>query len=107
MMGELDGKVKNFLHVLRRKRGIVNIVVAVATANVFIVRSQNEHFKCIDLDSSYWAKNLFRRMRFTKRACTISKPEIPELAKKEGKLIFQHQIADLVKRCSIPSSLIT
>ena len=43
---------------------------------------------------------------FKKRTCTTSKPEIPELAKKEAKLIFQHQIADHAERHSIPSSLI-
>ena len=45
-------------------------------------------------------------MGFTKRTCTTSKPEIPEQAKKEAKLLFQHQIVDLVGRYSIPSSLI-
>ena len=75
---------------------MVNAVVAVTTTKALIVRSPDEHFKCLDLDSSYWAKRLFRRMGFTKRTCTTSKPEIPELAKKEVKLIFQHQTADLV-----------
>lgn len=75
---------------------MVNAVVAVTTTKALIVRSPDEHFKYLDLDSSYWAKRLFRRMGFTKRTCTTSKPEIPELAKKEVKLIFQHQIADLV-----------
>ena len=96
MSGTLDEKIKTFLYMLRRKGGVVNAVVAVATAKALIVRSPDEHFKCLDLDSSYWAKGLFRRMGFTKRTCTTSKPEIPELAKKEAKLIFQHQIADLV-----------
>ena len=106
MLGTLDEKVKNFLHVLRRKGGVVNTVVAVATAKALIARSSDEHLKSLDLDSSFWAKSLFRRMGFTKRACTTSKPEIPELAKKEAQLIFQHQIADLVERHSIPSSLV-
>ena len=45
-------------------------------------------------------------MGFTKRTCTTSKPEIPELAKNEVNLIFQHRIADLVKHHSIPPSLV-
>ena len=36
---------------LRRKGGVVNAVVAVATAKALIVRSPDEHFKCLDLDS--------------------------------------------------------
>ena len=43
---------------------------------------------------------------FVKRTCTTSKPEIPELAKREAKLIFQHQIADLVEKHDIPHSMI-
>ena len=106
MLGTLDAKVQTFLHVLRRKGGVVNTVVAIATAKALIARSQDEHLKCIDLESTSWAKSLFKRMGFKKRTCTTSKPEIPELAKKEAKLIFQHQIADHVERHSIPSSLI-
>ena len=93
MLGTLDEKVKTFLRVLRRKGGVVNTVVAVATAKALIGRSQDEHLKCLDLDSSYWAQSLFRRMGFTKQTCITSKPEIPELAKKEAKLLFQNQIA--------------
>ena len=106
MLGTLDEKVKNFIYVLRRKGAVVNTVVAVATAKALIARSSDEHLKCLDLESSYWAKSLFRRMGFVKRACTTSKPEIPEQALKEAKLLFQHQIVDLIDRHSIPFSLI-
>ena len=84
MSGTLDPKVQTFLHVVRRKGGVVNTVVAIATAKSLIVRSQDEHLKCIDLESTSWAKSLFKRMGFKKRTCTTSKPEIPELAKKRG-----------------------
>ena len=106
MFGTLDDKVKRFLRVLRRKGGVVNTLVTVATAKALIARNPDEHLKCLDLDSSCWTKSLFRRMGFTKRTCTTSKPEIPELAKEEAKLIFQHQIADLVERHSILTSLV-
>ena len=88
MLGCLDEKFQSFLHVLRRKGGVVNTIVAVATAKAF------------------WPKSLFRRMGFKKRTCTTSKPEIPELAKKEAKLIFKHQIAEVVERHSIPLPLV-
>ena len=93
----MNEKVKTFLRVLERKGGVVNTVVSVATAKALIGRSQDEHLKCLDLDSSYWAKSLFRRMGFTKQTCITSKPEIPELAKKEAKLFFQNQIAKWAK----------
>ena len=45
-------------------------------------------------------------MGFVKRACTTARPEIPEGAKKEGQLIFHHEITSLVKKYSIPPSLV-
>ena len=102
MLGTLDEKVKNILTILRRKGGVVNTVVAIATAQALKERSQDEHLKCIDLESSSWAKSLFKRMGFVKRTCTTSKPEIPEQAMKEAKLIFQHQIVNFVEQYTIP-----
>ena len=84
----LDDKVKHFLLQLRKKGGVVNTVVAVPTA--LIARSRDEHLKLIDLESTTWAKSLFKRMGLCKRAVTTSKPEIPELAKREAKLLLQH-----------------
>ena len=66
MLRTLDEKVKTFLLVLRRKGGVVNTVVAVATAKALIARNPDEDLKCLDLDSSYWAKSLVRRMGFAK-----------------------------------------
>ena len=45
--------MKTFLHVLRRKDGLVNAIVAVATVKALIARSPDEHLKCLDLDSSH------------------------------------------------------
>ena len=45
-------------------------------------------------------------MGFRKRTCTTYKPEILELARKEAKLIFQHQIAEAGERHSISLPLI-
>ena len=59
MLGYLDEKSQSFLHVLRRKGGIVNTVVAVTTAEVLIAGSEYEHLKFLDLDSSFWAKVSF------------------------------------------------
>ena len=86
----LDEKVKHILLVLRKKGGVANTVVGVATAKALIARSNDEHLKLIDLESATFAKSLFRRMRFCKRAATTSKLEIPELAKRETKLFLQH-----------------
>ena len=106
MFGDLKEQLKNFLIVLRRKRGVFNTVVAVVKVKAFIARSQDEHLKSIDLESSYWAKSLFKRIGFAYRTCTTSKLQIPELAKRKASFLFHHQTADLVERSSIPLSLI-
>ena len=54
MLGSLDKKLKNFLLILGRKRGVVNSVVAIAVAQALIKKSADEHLKCIDLISSTW-----------------------------------------------------
>ena len=62
--------------------------------------------KLIDLESTTWAKSLFKQMGFCKSTATTSKPEIPELAKREAKLLIQHQVANLVEKYTIPHSMI-
>ena len=92
MFGAIDQKVQNFLALLRRKGGVVNTVVANATAQALIDQSEDEHLKNIDHGSSSCAKSLFHRIGFVKRTCTTSKPELPVKAKMEAKLLYQHEI---------------
>ena len=91
---------------VRTKGGVVNTVVANATARTSIERSYEEHLKCIDLQNSSWTKSLFQRMGLVKRTCTTWKPEIPEKAKNEANLLFQHQTVNYVEQYSISPSLI-
>ena len=58
----LDEKVKHILLVLRKKGGVANTVVAVATAKALIARSNDEHLKLIDLELTTWVKSLFKWM---------------------------------------------
>ena len=51
-------------------------------------------------------KKPFKRIGFVKRAATTGRPDIPEGAKKEAKILFFHQIVDLVEEITIPLSLI-
>ena len=64
MLGALDEKVRNFLQIIRRKGGVVNTVVAIATAKALIEKSDQKHLKNLDLERSSWAKSLFQRMSF-------------------------------------------
>ena len=80
-------------------------MVANTTVKASIEKSNAEHLKYIDLEHSSWAKSLFRRMGLIKRAFTAMKPEIPENAKNEAKLLFQHQIISYFKQKVIPHHL--
>ena len=51
-LGVVDEQVKKFLIVLRKKGGVVNRVVAVATAKALISRSDDESLKSIDIENS-------------------------------------------------------
>ena len=98
MLETVDEKICNFLQIVRRKGGVVNSVVAIATAKARIAKSDLEHLKAVDLENSSWTKSLFQRMGFVRRAKTISKPEIPERVKNEAALILHHQIVNLVEK---------
>ena len=61
---------------------------------------------CIDLDSSSWAKSLFKRMGFVKRMWTTGKVEIPEGAENEAQLVYLHDIVTIAEEHKVPSCLI-
>ena len=52
--------------------------------------------KYINLENSSWAKGLFKRIDFVKKAATTVRPDIPEGGQEEGKILFLLQIVDLV-----------
>ena len=61
MIGELlDKQVQEYLCIYRKKGGIVNKVVAVATTKALIERSNLEHLKDLDLENSSWVKAFLR-----------------------------------------------
>ena len=86
----LDENVKQFSLQQRKNGGVVNTVVAVATTKelmLTMISDDDEDLKLIDLDSTVWAKSLFKQMEFCKRAASTSKAEIPELPKQEAKFL--------------------
>ena len=52
MLETVDEKVCNFLQIVRRKGGVVNWVVAIATAKVLIAKSDLELLKTLDPENS-------------------------------------------------------
>ena len=106
MLDTVNEKVCSFLQIVRRNRGVVNSVVAIATAKAIIAENDLEHLKTLDLDNSSWTKSLFRKIGFVRQAKTTSKPEIPKRTKNEAALILHHQIANLVEKYQIPSLML-
>ena len=80
---DIDNKVQEYLHILRRKGAIVNSVVALATAKALIQQSQDEHVKAIDLENTSWTRSLFQRMGFVRKAAATGRPTLPDGAVKE------------------------
>ena len=59
MLKTIDEKVLNFLQIVRRKGGVINSVVAIATAKALITKSDLEQVKALDLENSSWTKGIF------------------------------------------------
>ena len=106
LLGSLEEKVQKLLVALRSKGGVVNTIVVVTLAKALMEKSSDASLKVLDLDNSSLAKSLFVIMDFFKRACTTSRPEIPEGALKEADLIFHHETISVVERHSIPPTLV-
>ena len=49
---EIGKKVQEYLHMLRKEGGIVNSIIAIATAKALIEQSKDEHLKCTDSENT-------------------------------------------------------
>ena len=106
LLGSLDQMVQRFLLSLQRTGGLVSSAVATSTAKALIAQNPQYNLSHIDLDSSHWARSLFRRMSFKNRMRTTGKVEIQEGAKKKAELLYLHNIVTIVEKYKIPDSLI-
>ena len=106
MLGSLDEMVQRYIRAYRSRGGPVNSLIAVSIAKVLITGNPQLNLGHLDLDSSSWAKSLFKRMGFTRRMKTTGKVEIPEGAKQEAELLFLHNIVTLIEEHNIPESLV-
>ena len=105
MLGELDDMVQNYLTSLSNRGGVINTVIANATAHALMMRYPNVVGE-IEVDNSRWAKSLFKRMGFVRRRKTSSKIDIPEGARKEIEYLFLHDIVSKVEEFNPPSLII-
>ena len=96
--------VQNYLKATRYKGGVVNSLLAIATAKALLKRYPRLEKENLKIERS-WAQSLFRRMGFVRRIKTTGKVP-PVGAQNEAELKFLHQIANQVKKYQILLSLI-
>ena len=105
LLGEIDEMVQRYILAASNRGSVITRRVAVSTAKALMTR--NPHLiSNVDVESSYWAQSLYRRMGFCRHQASTSKLEISEEALKEIKLLFRHDIASKVEKFSILHSLI-
>lgn len=102
---KMDPLVQKYLKATRYKGGVVNTMMAIATAKALVKRYPLLEKDNVEIGRS-WAQSLFRRLGFVRRTKTTGKVRIPVGAQKEAELKFLHQIVNYVEKYRIPSSLI-
>ena len=83
-----------------KKRRVANTVYANATAKAITEKSKGKYWKVIDLESTFCAKNLLRRI------ATSSRPETPARARNEAQMIFHREVLSNTEKHQIPASLV-
>ena len=96
--------VQKFLLAVRSRDGLITSTIAVSVAKSLIARNPHFNLGYICLDSSSWAKSLFRRIYFVRCMKITRKNEIPEGMKKEAQLLYLHEIVSLVEEHSVPNT---
>ena len=72
LLGKFDEMVQTYIHGLSSRGAVITWAVANAAAKALMKKYPGVIGE-IDVDSSYWAQSLFRRMGFTKRRKTSTK----------------------------------
>ena len=76
---DLDEKLIKFLKAIRAKGGVVNIHVVRATTDALIASNPSSSMHLQNFSKSRsWVQSLYRRMWYTRRASTTSRPPVPE-----------------------------
>ena len=106
---EIDAKVIEMAKTMRISGAVVNYNVLMAIARGLIIANDRtllvENGGSIQLGSK-WCTSVFKRMKWSKRKCTTSKPVLsPGLIKEVG-LTFHKQISEAVQADNVPPELI-
>lgn len=104
---DLDEKLITFLRALRTKGGVINIHVVRATTKALIESNPtpSQHLLNFDMRRS-WVHSLYRRIGFTVRKGTTSRPPVPRGLYDECRRAYLQNILDVIKKHSVPPELI-
>lgn len=103
---ELDKKLLTFLKGIRNRGGVINIHVVRAVTHALITSNPAmTHLNNFDMPRS-WVHSLYKRMGYTVRAGTTSRPPVPYGLYTENRYTFLSSIFETVEQYSIPFEMI-
>ena len=105
----VDGKLIVFLKAIRKRGGVVNSNIVRATAKALIASAESgtikENLSKINLPRS-WVQSIYRRMKFSARMATTSRPPVPPGLYNECRTHFLCCVDKTIKKYAIPPELV-
>ena len=106
LSNELDSKLQQFLKNLRKAGGGVNIHVVKGVLMGLIKSDLRAYGSLVDFQvTEGWLKSLYKRMNFTRRTVTTSRPIITRSICEEIRTMFLHKILSACIEHDIPYEL--
>ena len=106
---QVDGKLIVFLKAIRKRGGVVNSNIVRATAKALIASAESgtikENLSKINLPRS-WVQSIYRRMKFSARMATTSRPPVPPGLYNECRTHFLRCVDKTIKKYAIPPELV-
>ena len=106
---DLDAKLITFLQALRQRGGVINIHIVRASAQA-LINSHQSSVSVLQLQSfsmsRSWVQSIYRRMGYSRRMRTISRPPVPRGLYNECQIQFITEIDAKMKEFNIPPELI-
>ena len=97
---------QTFFKNTRSHDSVANTAVAIGVTDALVERHPEQELNHVQFRTCTWARSLFHRMGFVRRAGTIVKVETPAGAEKEAGLTFFYEIANNVEKFQILSLLV-
>ena len=106
ILQELDTKLIKFLRALRSRGGVINIhVVRAATQALIESNPSAEQLRRFNMPRT-WVQSIYRRMGYTRRMGTTTRPPVPQGLFDECRLEFLGDVNEKMKKYSIPPDLV-